>query len=279
MNIKIVATFIAMSFVLASCAVKTTPGMNLTQLNSASTSTGNGNLVLVNKTGKYEIYQSSSVVEWKKQISQGNAVAKAILTPDKNIYYVIQNGAMVKEITGDAALSSFVASVAPQSPQAPSASKSNAGSSSSAPQAVKVANAITLASVSPRDPDFVYPIQNISVCNSDEIQYKRCIDINRYKQSCGVAKNISYQAARMAAGPGLPARLLEANGVVSNVGYSWEGNQCIFKYEVRGIFDGKQEGCRVYAVATAFAVGEPGGIVANRAYPMQIYKDSTCRLQ
>ena len=77
---------------------------------------------------------------------------------------------------------------------------------------------------------------------------------------------------------GLDRRLLERQGAISDVVFKWENNQCVMKYVVTGVFDGKKEGCRIYSIATAFAIGEPGGIVVNRAYPLSLYKDSTCRL-
>jgi hypothetical protein len=60
--------------------------------------------------------------------------------------------------------------------------------------------------------------------------------------------------------------------------FKWENNQCVMQYVVTGIFSGKKEGCRVFGLVTAFAVGEPGGIVANRAYPISNHQNSTCRL-
>ena len=138
---------------------------------------------------------------------------------------------------------------------------------------VNVPNPAKLANVNPWDPDFVYPIPNISACFD-----KHCLNAADYKKTCQLVKNMSYQAATMSTSGGLDARLLERQGVISDVAIKWENNQCLLKYVVTGVFDGKKEGCRVYGVATAFAVGEPGGIVVNRAYPLPAHKDSTCRL-
>ena len=137
---------------------------------------------------------------------------------------------------------------------------------------LKVPNAVQLAGVLPQDPDFVYPITNISSCD------KHCLSLNDYRKTCSLVKNLTYQAAMMSTVGGLDARLLERRGAISDVMFKWENNQCVMQYVVTGIFSGKKEGCRVFGLVTAFAVGEPGGIVANRAYPISNHQNSTCRL-
>lgn len=114
------SAMLALSLMLTGCAVKTNPGMTMTQLNNAAVVSGNGNLVLVSRAGDFEIYQSSAVLDWKKQISQGNAVAKSILTPDKNVYYVIKGGVLHQEIVGDAGINAFITKVQPPAKQASS---------------------------------------------------------------------------------------------------------------------------------------------------------------
>ncbi|MBT8594398.1 hypothetical protein G6672_02760 [Polynucleobacter paneuropaeus] len=113
------------SLMLTGCAVKTNPGMTMTQLNNAAVLSGNGNLVLVSRAGDFEIYQSSAVLDWKRQISQGNAVAKSILTPDKNVYYVMKGGLLQQEIVGDAGINSFIAKAQPPVKQASTAGNDN----------------------------------------------------------------------------------------------------------------------------------------------------------
>jgi predicted GNAT family acetyltransferase len=137
---------------------------------------------------------------------------------------------------------------------------------------VKVPNAVQLATVLPKDPDFVFPIANISTCG------KHCLNLNDYRKTCSLVKNLTYQAAMMSTVGGLDARLLERRGAISDVLFKWENNQCVMQYVVTGVFSGKKEGCRVFGLVTAFAVGEPGGIVANRSYPIGNHPNSTCRL-
>jgi hypothetical protein len=137
---------------------------------------------------------------------------------------------------------------------------------------LKVPNAVQLARVLPQDADFVYPIPNISSCG------KHCLNLNDYRKTCSLVKNLTYQAAMMSTVDGLDARLLERRGAISDVMFKWVNNQCVMQYVVTGIFSGKKEGCRVFGLVTAFAVGEPGGIVANRAFPMGNHPNSTCRL-
>ena len=107
------------------CAVQTNQGMTMGQLNNAVGLSGNGNLVLVNRVGDYEIYQSSAVLDWKRQIAQGNAIAKSILTPEKNVYYVLKGGALQQEVVGDANLNSFVAKLQPNTQSAAQQNSSN----------------------------------------------------------------------------------------------------------------------------------------------------------
>jgi hypothetical protein len=142
---------------------------------------------------------------------------------------------------------------------------------------VNVPNAVQLANVDPRNPDFVYPVENISYCN------QHCLSVADYKKTCSVVKNLTYQAARQGGGSGMPQRLLEREGAISEVSFKMEKDifgkdQCVMKYVLTGVFDGKKTGCRLYSLVTAFAVGQPGGIVANNAYPLQTHAGSTCAL-
>lgn len=118
-------SILAISFILAGCAVQTNQGMTMSQLNNAVGLSGNGNLVLINKVGDYEIYQSSAVLNWKSQIAQGNQIAKSILTPEKNVYYIIKGGALQQEIVGDANLNSFVSKLQPSIQSAAQQNSSN----------------------------------------------------------------------------------------------------------------------------------------------------------
>jgi len=142
---------------------------------------------------------------------------------------------------------------------------------------VNVPNAVQLANVDPRDRDFVYPVENISYCN------QHCLSVADYKKTCSVVKNLTYQAAWNGGGSGMAQRLLEREGAISEVSFKMEKDifgkdQCVMKYVLTGVFDGKKTGCRLYSLVTAFAVGQPGGIVVNNAYPLQTHAGSTCAL-
>ena len=136
----------AISLVLTGCAVKTNPGMTMSQLNNASALSGNGNLVLVSRAGDFEIYQTAAVLDWKRQISQGNAVAKSILTPDKNVYYVMKGGVLQQEIVGDTNINSFIAKNQPPVKLAPPSAK-QAPAPKVTPQPAPVQNLIDTSSM------------------------------------------------------------------------------------------------------------------------------------
>jgi len=138
--------------------------------------------------------------------------------------------------------------------------------------------ATQLAQVNPWDKDFVVSLPNLSLCDP---RYPNviCIDRQKYKDTCQVVKNITEQAALNSSSGGLIDRLIESKqNAFSNIVVKWDENLCTFSYEVRANFNGKPEGCRVFGVATAFAVGEPGGIVVNRAVPKDGGNINTCRL-
>lgn len=135
------ATFcavIAICFVLTGCAVQTNQGMTMTQLNNAVGLSGNGNLVLVSRAGDYEIYQSSAVINWKSQIAQGNQIAKSILTPEKNVYYIIKGGALQQEIIGDQNINAFISKNQPPVKAAPPVAKSSQSTNARGQQAQRV---------------------------------------------------------------------------------------------------------------------------------------------
>jgi hypothetical protein len=61
--------------------------------------------VLTNKVNSYELYQNNSIVAQKKLAQEGNAFAKAYITPERNIYYVFRNdNLMLSGVSGDDAM-------------------------------------------------------------------------------------------------------------------------------------------------------------------------------
>lgn len=139
-------------------------------------------------------------------------------------------------------------------------------------------NVIQLATVNPWDRDFVVSIPDLSLCDQ-RYPNVSCINFQEYKKSCGIAKNITPQAALNSSMDGLDTRLLESENVFSNIKISWEDNRCVFSYEVRAMFGGKIAGCRVFGIATAFAMSSGSGIVINRARGLTpMHRDATCKL-
>ncbi len=143
----------------------------------------------------------------------------------------------------------------------------------------KIKNSVELADVHPLAWNHIYPIPNIQVCEP-RIPNTKCIDFNTYKKSCAIAKNISHQAARLSTYTDqLPARLIERNGSFSNVKITWEGERCTFSYEVWANFNGKLEGCRVFGLATGFAISDQNKVVINMSSHLHRPPAvSTCRL-
>ncbi len=152
---KIFFVSLTISLMLMGCAVKTNPGMTMSELNNASALSGNGNLVLVSRAGDFEIYQTAAVLDWKRQISQGNQIAKSILTPDKNVYYVTKGSVLQQEIVGDTNINSFIAKnqppakpVPPVAKQAPTpAAAKQAPTPKLTPQSAQVQNLIDTSSM------------------------------------------------------------------------------------------------------------------------------------
>lgn len=143
---KIFFALLTISLMLTGCAVKTNPGMTMSELNNASALSGNGNLVLVSRAGDFEIYQTAAVLDWKRQISQGNAVAKSILTQDKNVYYVMKGGVLQQEIVGDESFNSFMTRNRPPIKPTPSATNRVPAPQVTA-QAAPVQNLIDMSSM------------------------------------------------------------------------------------------------------------------------------------
>jgi hypothetical protein len=146
---------------------------------------------------------------------------------------------------------------------------------------VKVPNAVELANVNPLAIKFMYSSSNlqgnVGECNPN-IPYVKCIDFQTYKKACAVAKNITINAAYSSSPTDtFSTRLLERKGAFSNIQVKWADNKCSFSYEVRAIFNGKLEGCRVSGLATGFSTDQDGVMaitVAHALYP----NNNTCRL-
>lgn len=84
------------AFFLTACAeFKPTDGMNKDQLNKMSMASGNGGLVLIKQVNGYEIYQNASIANQKKLAEQGNIFSKALVTPEKDVYFVFKGGNLV----------------------------------------------------------------------------------------------------------------------------------------------------------------------------------------
>jgi len=94
-KMKLLFVMLIALFLTACAEFKPTDGMNKDQLNKMSMASGNGGLVMINQVNGYEIYQNAFIVDQKKLANQGNVFSKALVTSEKDVYFVFKGGNLV----------------------------------------------------------------------------------------------------------------------------------------------------------------------------------------